>query len=289
MVIVRIQGGLANQMYQYVFYHWLVQKHKEKGLKINTFIDNSMYYHKVPKQECDPVHNGYELKQVFGIEAPVAELQDIYRLSEYRYDLFRKALIKARITIKGRLASQINDDNEDDLKQNLATIDEKYFSGTWSCLKYANDYSDEIRNIFSFPIIDDLRNTEAKKMIEKTNSVSVHVRRGDYLNIQNGINLGMDYYNNAMFKISEIVESPYFFVFSDDIEWCKANFDYKNICFVEWNNGKESYRDMQLMSLCKHNIVANSTFSTWASWLNSNENKVILRPGHNGSVLEGLE
>ncbi|WP_026653803.1 alpha-1,2-fucosyltransferase [Butyrivibrio proteoclasticus] len=279
MVIVRIQGGLANQMFQYAFYYWLTQKHIEKSLDIDTYIDNSMYYHRVPSQECDPVHNGYELEKVFGIKDKSADLKDVYRLSEYRYDIVRKAFVKAKVKLAGRKKTQIGD-NEDYLEHvDLATADEMYFSGTWAAkFKYANDYSSKIRDIFSFPEIVDDNNMKIRLKIEETNSVSIHVRRGDYLNIRNGINLKKDYYDNAIEIIRRRVNHPVFFVFSDDIEWCKKNINYGDTFFIDWNKGDESYRDMQLMSLCKHNIIANSTFSAWASWLNRNEDRIVISP-----------
>lgn len=74
------------------------------------------------------------------------------------------------------------------------------------------------------------------------------------------------------------IANPYFFVFSDDIEWCRKTFSMGNYEFVYWNKGDSSFRDMQLMSLCKHNIIANSTFSWWGAWLNLNDEKIVCAP-----------
>lgn len=285
MIIVRIQGGLANQMFQYTFYYWLTQRHDEYNLNIDTFCDTSMYYHKIPKQECDPFHNGYELETVFGIKANIAELKDVYRLSEFRYDLVRKAIIKSKLKFTGTIRTQISDNGKELYNPKFAYEDEKYFTGTWGGFRYAEDYKDEIRQIFKFPEISDDLNRRTADNIKAANSVSVHVRRGDYLSVGNGVALARDYWDNAILKIREQVENPVFYFFSDDIQWCKNNFQGEDIRFVDWNVGKNSYRDMQLMSLCKHNIVANSTFSMWASWLNVNEDKIVIRPGQSGGLI----
>ena len=285
MVIVRIQGGLANQMYQYTFYYWLVQKHKEKKLLIDSYCDLSLYKHIIPKQECDPVHNGYELERVFGLYVPEAPLKEVYRLSEFRYNFISKVVMKLRNMIVGNKSTQINDSEKGIYDESLAECDDVFFNGTWGGFRYANEYENDIRKIFKFPELNDEYNRKMAEMIVMTNSVSIHVRRGDYLRIGNGIALNKEYYDNAVAIIKTKVEKPIFFVFSDDIKWCKENLDYANMYFIEHNNGEDSYKDMQLMSMCKYNIVANSTFSAWASWLNDYEDKIIIYPREGNSCL----
>ena len=114
----------------------------------------------------------------------------------------------------------------------------------------------------------------------KENSVSIHIRRGDYLVCDLLKNLlPLFYYEAAIKYILEKVESPIFFIFSNDIEWCKNNLKINfPTYYIDWNKGKESFRDMQLMSLCKYNIIANSSFSWWSVWLNNNEEKNIIAP-----------
>ena len=118
--------------------------------------------------------------------------------------------------------------------------------------------------------------------MQSTNSVAVHIRRGDYLN---GVNRNtfyipsVDWYRSAIMKIKEHVPSPVFYFFSDDLQWVQEQFsDMRDVVFVEGNKGSNSYRDMQLMAACKHAIIANSTFSWWGAWLNSNKQKVIIAP-----------
>jgi hypothetical protein len=120
--------------------------------------------------------------------------------------------------------------------------------------------------------------------ISQVNAVSLHVRRGDYL--QNPVTFAihgiatLDYYQAAMQTIADSVVQPYFFIFSDDMEWVKANL---KITFprhyIEHNQGMESYNDMRLMSLCQHHIIANSSFSWWGAWLNPSAEKTVIAPG----------
>jgi hypothetical protein len=118
------------------------------------------------------------------------------------------------------------------------------------------------------------KNFEIIDKINSTNSVSIHIRRGDYItdkyaSIYDGV-CGVEYYDRAIKHILSKIENPIFFVFSDDCEWVKNNIDVPNANFIEWNLGKNSYIDMFLMNQCKHNIIANSTFSWWGAYNNSN-------------------
>jgi hypothetical protein len=109
------------------------------------------------------------------------------------------------------------------------------------------------------------------------------VRRGDYINnVKNNATYGecsLDYYRAAIAYISERVVRPYFFIFSDDISWVQDNLKLDVPCqYVEHNYGVDSYNDMHLMSLCRHHIIANSSFSWWGAWLNSRPEKIVVGP-----------
>ena len=141
---------------------------------------------------------------------------------------------------------------------------------------------DEIRRHFRFPEITDEENREIAERITSCNSVSIHVRRGDYLSsvYENMfVALGRDYYEKAVDHICGRVEDPEFFIFSDDPGFVRTEFSWlENKHIVTGNSGDDSYRDMQLMSLCKHNITANSTFSQWGALLNENEGHITVYP-----------
>ena len=159
-----------------------------------------------------------------------------------------------------------------------------YLSGYFQSYKYFLGHENLIRNLFKFPIKE--LDTETKALlaeINKNHSVSIHIRRGDYITNKNTQkfhgNCDLNYYKKAIdFLLSK--KSGNLFFFSDDIEWVKAEFSdipYTSI-FISNNQGNDSWKDMFLMSNCNYNIIANSSFSWWAAWLNSHENKKVIAP-----------
>ena len=142
---------------------------------------------------------------------------------------------------------------------------------------------DELQEVFQFPIIKDKNNLEIINKIKNCNSVSVHIRRGDYLIDTNYRMFGgicdENYYAEAFKIIKKYVQNPTFFIFSDDIEWSKMHICQKENCyFVTINKKEDSWKDMFLMSICKHNIIANSTFSWWGAYLNKNKSAIVISP-----------
>lgn len=143
----------------------------------------------------------------------------------------------------------------------------------------------DLRKIFSFKEFNDSRNLEMKNIILATNSVSLHVRRGDFATA-NEMCYKYGYFKRAVHLIKKKIPNPTFFVFSDpeSCKWCKENLETLGLSnkdivyFINYNNGQDSYRDMQLMSLCKHNIITKSSFGWWASLLNENPNKITCSP-----------
>lgn len=158
----------------------------------------------------------------------------------------------------------------------------KTIVGIWQAEAYFRDIKEIILKEFEFRTPCDEKNRELIEKIVSSNSVSIHVRRGDYLNDRwkniLGVIRGTFYYDNAVNLISEKVKNPQYFLFSDDIKWAKNNLKLDNCIYVNHNIGRNSYVDMYLMSICKHNIIANSTFSWWAAWLNMNPQKIVTIP-----------
>ena len=144
----------------------------------------------------------------------------------------------------------------------------------------------QLRKAFIFPELTDEKNLRGLNMIKNFNSVSIHVRRGDMLSM-NGYCYKFGYFKRAVKFIKKRVNNPVFFFFCDagSSDWCKENYRIFNIdpskdsvYFVDWNKEADSYKDMQLMSQCKHNIITNSSFGWWASYLNENPNKITCSP-----------
>ncbi|MGB4399643.1 MAG: alpha-1,2-fucosyltransferase [Daejeonella sp.] len=155
--------------------------------------------------------------------------------------------------------------------------------GYWQTEKYFLQIRPILLNEFRWEPFTDHLNPIVCESISKDNSVGLHVRRGDFIEnavIHNHHGVcDIDYYRRAISHVNANIENPTYYVFSDDIAWAKREFaSLSSVKFIDHNKGSESFRDMQLMSYCKHNIIANSSFSWWGAWLNQNENKVVVAP-----------
>ncbi|HAQ17676.1 MAG TPA: alpha-1,2-fucosyltransferase [Prolixibacteraceae bacterium] len=270
MKIICIVGGLGNQMFQYAFYCAVKNRYP------NTFIDISGFNNY-------KLHNGYELERIFKINAPIANFDEIKNLTNLnKYNLVSR--LKRKIVASG-LKAGLRECEYLEISPipNLNLLDDKtvkYYWGYFQSEKYFNSISEFIRSEFKFRLPLDEKNLFLSQKIRSENAVSVHIRRGDYLsnNYFKGI-CTTDYYKNAIKYLLSKEQNLIFYFFSDDIKWVKLNILMNINCeYIDWNVGPDSYKDMQLMSLCKHNIIANSSFSWWGAWLNTNENKIVVSP-----------
>lgn len=168
--------------------------------------------------------------------------------------------------------------------------DQSIFTGQWLSFKYrGNDrhlIDDDIRNAFRFPKFEDNKNKDMVQKLVGCNAVAIHARRGDMLG-ENEWCYKYGYFKRAVKHIRKYVGNPVFVFFTDSgsIEWCKENasvfgldFDKDVICFVDWNAGTNSYRDMQLMTYCKHAIITNSSFGWWGAYFIPNPDKITISP-----------
>lgn len=261
MKIVQIIGGLGNQMFQYACYKALEKDFTEVKADLNGF-------------KTYKVHNGFEIENIFDIK-----LNKISSFSSELHTskswLFRK--IRRLLNLKGSYKEETNLFSFDpDMFSNPKN---KYYSGYWQNEKYFIAAEKEIRQAFQFKLPADQKNQETLKQIREKNSISIHVRRGDYIKdpLLGGL-CDQTYYQKAIQLITSKTTSIQFFIFSDDIDWCKQNLPVEGAEFVSWNKGDSSYIDMQLMSTCKHHIIANSSFSWWGAWLNENPDKIVIGP-----------
>ncbi|MFC1711411.1 alpha-1,2-fucosyltransferase [Patescibacteria group bacterium] len=251
MIIVRVSGGLGNQMFQYALGRRLAHFH-QSALKLDVSIFKTYKLH------------DYCLKHLNIIEN-IASLEEIVRLKKKRW-IFRlgKQFVKQRFFHF--------DPKILDLPDNV------YLKGYWQSERYFKDIEGIIRKDFSFKKRPDKNNKNILKKILKSNSVSIHVRRGDFV-VKGCGTCGISYYKKAINLIKNKVAGPVFFVFSDDPDWCKVNLNInKNMTFVDFNSRDKNYEDLRLISSCKYNIICNSTFSWWGAWLNKNKNKIVIAP-----------
>lgn len=269
MKIVKILGGLGNQMFQYAFYLALKEKYPNEEIKIDTSCFRG--YH---------LHNGYELAKIFGIKATEATFMDKFKIA-YPYFHYRSWQIFKRI-LPQRKTMFAEKSNEEFDKRVFAQNQNCYYDGYWQNELYFKNLKDEIQKVFTAKNISK-KNQEYATMLQGSESVSIHIRRGDYLTnpLYKGICIEK-YYQKSIAYIQSQKQIECYCIFSNDINWCKVHLNNlllaKNIIFVDWNKGKDSYQDLYLMSCCKHNIIANSSFSWWGAWLNHNNKKMVICP-----------
>lgn len=254
---VIITGGLGNQMFQYAF----VLALRTKGINVKLDISYYDYWKKYNWK----MHNGYELEKVFGIKENCINKQGLHmkwlRLLDH-YDPM--GIIK-----------------KDNLRFNkhFSKSLSLYYYGYWQNEKYFASIKEDVHKTFTFQGIDN-KNQDLAFQLQTCNSVSLHIRRGDYSQFGMTI-LNRDYYEKAIKYIENKIDDPYYFLFSDDIneaELLASQMNIKHYKIIDHNKGEDSYKDMFLMSKCRHNIIANSTFSWWGAWLNTYQERIIIAP-----------
>lgn len=274
MFVVAIEGGLGNQMFQYALFIALSKQYENVQMKLDLSLINPA------------IHNGYELEKIFGICQPLCSSKEVIMYSEdcSKNIVFGRLwtfIWAVRRNLFGRKKSFIYQKDPTEYYSLIENLDQNknyYFKGVWANYKYFHQYKDLVKKTYTFPIISDEKNLMWKEKIEKTNSVSIHFRGGDYYTESYSI-MGQEYYAQAIAFLKDRFEKLVFFIFTDDLENAKENIGEVDHCYyIDNNRGSDSYIDMQLMSLCKHNIMANSTFSFWGAYLNSNEEKIVIGP-----------
>ena len=271
VIISNIIGGLGNQMFQYA-------AGRARSLKLGVPLkldtrDFSGY----------KLHQGFELNRLFNCTAEIATDIDLAKtLGWQRAKLARRLLRRSQLK-KFRHKNYVVEPHFNYWSDICQLKDNIYLDGYWQSDQYFIEVADKIRTELTFKLPFSLKNNEISTHISQVNAVSLHVRRGDYANspkttATHGL-CSLDYYRAAIEYVSAFVAQPEFFIFSDDIAWVKANLNINSpVIFVDHNTNQESYNDMRLMSLCKHNIIANSSFSWWGAWLNPNHSKIVIAP-----------
>lgn len=269
MKIVNILGGLGNQMFEYAMYLALKDAHPEEHIKVCTRSFRGY-----------GLHNGLELERIFGAELPEAspwELTKVaYPFFNYKtWQVMRHFLPVRKSMTRGGF--DIPFDFSQVLRKGAC-----YYEGYWQNEGNFRHIRQKILEAYTFPEFKDELNKELAKRIENNTSVSCHIRRGDYMKEPIMCVCTPKYYEQAIRQMNETANPDLYVIFSDDISWCKENIgrlvDGREVVFVDWNKGANSYKDMQLMALCHHNIIANSSFSWWGAWLNQHEDKIVIAP-----------
>ncbi len=277
MIIVKISGGLGNQMQQYALYRKLLRLGKEVKLDLSWFD---------PKvQEKMLAKRAFELPLFKNLPYETASEEEVYALKgQSTLKMFAGKVLK-----KLKLRDTDNENVFTETKMyhpEIFDLEDKYIEGYFACQKYYGDIMDELCDLFVFPehSISELhhRNMILASKMDKETSVSVHIRRGDYLSPENIKVLGniatKEYYDSAMQYFRDKYPDVHFYIFTSDHEYARENYgDESQYTIIDWNTGADSVQDLMLMSHCKGNICANSTFSFWGARLNRRPDREIIR------------
>lgn len=263
MIAIKLMGGLGNQMFQYA-----AALEISNSLKVPLLMDTS-WFDSLGK---DDTPRFYELGN-FRLPQKFISTNQYYLKDS---GLKEKLLKISKVQLKHYKEPSFSyDKNFENIKDN--TLIEGYFQSE----KYFCNIQEIIREEFSFEKKAGVMSEEVIKEVHKTESVSLHVRRGDYISNYNASKfhglMGEEYYKRAISIFKKNLKNPKFFIFSDDIDWVKKNFSLpKSSVFVTHNN--RGVEDLRIMIECKHNIIANSSFSWWGAWLGSHKDKKVIAP-----------
>lgn len=289
MKIVNIIGGLGNQMFQYAF----AASWKYRNPEELVFVDTQHYKNAFIKvyHGNNFYHNGYEIDKIFpNASIKPASAWDLMKVSFY---IPNQIIAKAVRRIFPKRKTEFVADQQPYvfLSEALKVSGNCYFDGYWMAPAYFNDYREFIIKEFTFKPFDTKENIEIESLLMQDNSITIHIRRGDYVGSNTlGEICTLEYYRNAILEARNEIANPIFFVFSNDQEWCLENlkneFGNSSVHFVTNNRGTESYRDMQLMSIARCNILANSSFSWWGAYLNQRQNHLTFCPNKWHNTME---
>lgn len=271
MKIIKFYGGLGNQMFQYAM---LTAIRERWGGEV--LMDTSLY-------SSYGLHNGFELQNVFDTTAQEATPEQIKQLSLYTTSyrlsrLYHYALPSRSTEFKERTFGKY-------YPEVMEIERDMMYEGYWQHWEYFHPYRESVISEFKLKQGLDERNLNLHQaLLSKNNSVSVHVRRGDFLNkrIYKGL-CGKDYYLKAIAEAKRIAGNDAdFYAFSNDLPWCRENLSdliaAEHFHAVDWNTGQNSYKDMILMGACRVNIIANSSFSWWGAYLNQRADRQVIAP-----------
>jgi hypothetical protein len=275
MIISQLNGGLGNQMFQYTLGRVLALKHNT-----DLYLDLNLF----KTQPNTDTKRQYELN-AFSLPVKIAT-PDLVK--NFVQSNIYKVLLNRYFNLNLNLSSDkyIKESGHQFHPEILKLPNDIYLSGYWQTEKYFLKYKTTITRDFltrKKPTSD--QNKKILNQINRSKSVSLHVRRTDYVtnrhaNAYHGI-CDLSYYIKAMKLIEKDIEKATYFIFSDDPKWVKENIKPKHqVTYITHNIDSNSHEDLRLMSQCQHNIIANSSFSWWGAWLNQNNKKIVIAPKH---------
>lgn len=282
MVIIKIAGGLGNQMFQYALARALAYNGRAVYLDCSGF----------DMQSDKDTKRVYELGR-FDIVLPKVSQSDVKKYcNKWQYFLnYIGRLINKDI-------SKIIIEKDHCYRGEIAECEDKFLIGYWQTEKYFGVVRKELLHDFSFDkqLLSSRNQRLRDEILADRKAVAVHIRGGDY-NFAGNVNIygnicNADYYKRAFIYIERIIGEANYYLFTNDFVWANQLISYegRQIKIVDWNSEENGWVDMYLMSICKHNIIANSSFSWWAAWLNQNKEKTVIAPDRwqNGTDLKDI-
>ncbi len=273
MVIVRLTGGIGNQMFQYATARRIAWVNQARLLMDLGWFQEEGWW----------TRRKFELG-AFCISAEKAGEDDVRRLRSGRQNaLFRRLPLFLKKRIFHTRQSHIIEKCYDFDPEIMGLQGDVYLDGHWQSERYFQDVTALIRREFTFRTDPAEPNRRMVEYIRSCTSVSMHIRRGDYVTLPQANSFHglcpLSYYRSAVDQLSRRIDLPVFFVFSDDIDWVKQNLDLGfETHFMDYNGPERGDEDLRLMSACRHHIIANSSFSWWGAWLSDNPQKIVFAP-----------
>lgn len=269
MITVRLMGGLGNQLFQYAF-----GRQASQTLAVPLQLDLRWFESFAP----GTTPRVYELTR-YPIRAQVAAPGSLPWVPTSR-----PGILFWRVRRSLPFGPRVYERHQPGFSADAAVPrDNTLYIGYWQSERYFGGVATEIRAELTPSTPPTGQNAEYTSRIGESQAISLHVRRGDYVsskqtNAAHGLTT-LDYYRSAIRTVRERVSGGRFFVFSDDLDWCRENLALEpDTVFVEGNGGANAFEDLRLMSLCRHHIVANSSFSWWGAWLNPSPDKLVIAP-----------
>lgn len=266
MDIVRFKGGLGNQMFQYALVEALRARDREVGCNLGFYRKHT----NLRGFELDKVFNGIDINEVSDdIFCEIDERWNKIKENSEKLELFKNDTENRFFYVEEK--SYVYD------KKIFQTKD-CTFVGYWQTERYFKNIRSVILKRFQFEISDNVLKQLGDKYSQEY--VSIHVRRDDYLQNERYQVIDIDYYKEAIKTMKMKFQTTKFIVFTDDLMWAKENLALEGVEFFDASAFEvyENWYDMYLMTRCKGNIIANSSFSWWGAWLNTNQDKVVIAP-----------
>ncbi|RDV16706.1 alpha-1,2-fucosyltransferase [Pontibacter diazotrophicus] len=272
MVVVTLTGGLGNQLFQYTIGKQLAIKN-ETTLKLyiaNLGVEDGRSYKL----------NHYNIDEVLATESEVEKLIGEYYSSSLYAKIYRK-IDSYRPKYKRKY--YVEDENWRFEPEVMKVSSNVLLEGFWQHHKYYEKLDATILGELTLKKEETFTVKSLKDIEKDSTSVSLHIRRGDYVSDLNNASyfgvMPLHYYQKAVEHVNSQIKNPNFYIFSDDLDWAKDNLKmHVPMTFVDVEGGKKDYLELDAMSHCRHNIIANSTFSWWAAFLNKNPDKIVIAP-----------